>query len=134
MAWYAPGNAPINSTGDGNVSNPSTASLIAEILPAQLAIATQSATAGSGSPVAMRVTWLVGTNQSTVATFRLEQALSTGLGSTAIRDQTLVATPAGQSAQYVLNYVVQPGDRLRAILNSSLTGTAYAKIQAEPLL
>lgn len=133
MAWYDSGNAPINSTGAGFVTNPSTSALIAEIDSTQLAVVLQSAVSGAGRASAFRVTWIIGTNQSTAVAFRLEQALSTGLGSTGIRDRTFAVSGPGQSAQFVLNHKLQPGDRLRVVPDSSFAGTAYAKIQAEPL-
>ena len=124
MAWRDWGNPPINSTGAGFVSNPSTSDLVAEI------DSTQLATILSGGQSFM-VTWVLG--GSTTLTWRLEQVLSTGLGSTAVRDLTLLTTPTGQSGQYTWTYKLEKGDRLRALLNSSVTATAYAKIIAEPL-
>ena len=78
-----------------------------------------------------QVSWLVGA--STAAIWQLEQCLSTGLGSTAVRDVTFVQTPAGQSGQYVLSYKLQKGDRLRARLQAAITGAASCKISAEPM-
>ena len=128
MAWRDWGSTPINSTGgssaDGLETNPSTATLIAEVDSTQLA---QVALGGS----LYQVTYIIGA--STNVTWMLEQALSTGLGSTAVRDRTYIQTPTGQSGQYILTYKLERGDRIRCRLQSAITGFATAKISAEPL-
>lgn len=121
--WRDWGSVPVNSTG-GLETNPSTATLVAEIDSTQL-----GAVLAGGS--VYQVIWVVGA--STTATWQLEQCSSTGLGSTAVRDLTYVQTPAGQSGQYVLSYKLQKGDRLRARLQTGITGVATAKIAAEPM-
>lgn len=125
MAYFDWGNAPIHSTDSTAVSNPSTATLVGELDSTQLA-----STAWASAKL-FRVTWVVGA--STLAVWRLEQALSTALASTSIRDTTFLQTPSAQSGQYMLTYKLEPGDRLRARVNSTFTGTATAKISAEPL-
>ena|SRR3990167_4388659 len=125
MAFYDWGNVPVNSTQDV-ASNPTTGVLIAEIVSSQFG-GNLAARAGS-----YRVTWIVGA--STLASFRLEHCLSSGLGSTALRDRTVVWTALNQSAQYVANYRIEPGDRLRVRADPALAAaSAAAKIQAEPL-
>ena len=121
--WRDWGSVPVNSTG-GLETNPSTDTLIAEIDSTQL-----GAVLSGGS--VYQVSWLVGA--STNAVWQFEHCLSTGLGSTAIRDQAFVQTPAGQSGQYVLSYKLQKGDRLRARLQAAITGVATCKISAEPM-
>ena len=79
-----------------------------------------------------QVLWVAG--GSTNLTVRLEHCLSTGLGSTAIRDLTVVYTPSNQSPQYVTTVYIEPGDRLRVRVENSITGNASAKIMAEPTL
>lgn len=126
--WRDWGSVPVNSSGGttagswGLESNPSTATLVAEIDSTQLA---QVLTGGS----VYQVSWLVGA--STNAIWQLEQASSTDLA--AVRDLTYVQTPSGQSGQYVLSYKLQKGDRLRARLQTAITGVATAKISAEPM-
>lgn len=78
-----------------------------------------------------QVTWILGC--STNAVWQIEQALSTGLGSTAVRDVSFIQTPANQSGQYILTYKLENGDRLRARLQTGITGFATAKISAEPM-
>ena len=128
MSFFATGNRTINSTGVGDVtSNPTTGTLIAEIDCNDTLAHVRS----GGEP--WQAVWIVGT-QTTLATFRLEQTLSTGLGSSAIRDLTLVMVSSGQSAQFVTKHSVEPGDRFRIRVNSSFTGAVAGKIIGEPLL
>lgn len=129
MSWFGTGNRTINSTGLGTVtSNPTTGSLIAEIDCNDSLAHVRS----GGEP--WQVTWIVGT-QTTLATFRLEQTLSTGLDmSTAGRDLTIVMASSGQSAQFVTKHNVTPGDRFRVRVESSFTGAVAAKIIAEPMM
>ncbi len=127
--WRDWGSVPINSSGGttagswGLETNPSTSTLIAEIDSTQLA---QVLSGGS----VYQVSWLVGA--STNVTWLLEQASSTDL-SVAVRDLSYVQTPSGQTGQYILSYKLQKGDRLRARLLAGITGTATAKISAEPM-
>jgi len=127
MSFFGTGNRSINSTTLGVVSNPTTATLVAEIDLND----TMAHVHVNGEPY--QVTWVVGV-QTTAAIFQLEQALSTGPGSTAIRDQTVVMVSSGQSAQFVTKHTAQPGDRFRIRVNSSFTGGVAGKIIAEPLV
>jgi hypothetical protein len=111
------GNPPIQSTQAAS-SDPSTSTLIAEL---------NSSNGLIGGLYEVR--WAVGA--STGALFRLEHALSTGLGSTAIRDQAMVFTGSNQTSEFVFNYKLEAGDRLRVLTNSSFTGSVAAKISAE---
>ena len=127
MAWRDWGNPPICSTGAGLVSNPSTATLIAEIDSTQLGTARFTA----GQHKVLQVTWLIGADTS--ATWQLEVAASTtltGAPSTAV-DMVWVKTPTGQSGQYVTTHRVGPNARARARVNSTFTGSATASIIAE---
>lgn len=117
MAFREWGNPPVFSTTAASVTDPSTASLVAELQGLE------------GDTYEVR--YVVGA--STSAIWRLEHALSSGLGSTGIRQQTLVFTGSNQSAEYVLTYKAQSGDRFRVVPMSSFTGTAAATIQAEVL-
>lgn len=134
MALYEWGSPPVNSTGAGTVANPSTASLIAEIDSTQLQIITGSSVfEPRGHAVPVRLAATLG--GSTILDWRLEQCLSTGLDmSTAGRVLIpSIFTPTGQSGFYTYTLMVEPGDRIRARLNSSVTGTASAFLQVDPL-
>ena len=125
MAYFESGNIPIVSTGAGLTTDPSTATLLAEIDSTQLA-----SILPAGQP--FQVTAVIGA--STNAQWRIEQCLSTGTGSTAIRDLVTILTPTAMSGQYTWKWQLQPGDRIRARVNSSFTATASAKLFAEPLV
>lgn len=125
MSFFATANPTVESTALGVTSNPSTATLLAEIDSTQMPVIRGGQRMG--------VTWIVGV-QSTLCTFLLEQALSTGLDmSTAGRSQTVVEVSSGQSAQFFTKHTVEQGDRFRVRVNSSFTGGANAKIIAEYL-
>lgn len=124
MAYFESGNVPIMSTGAGYGSDPSTATLLAEI------DSTQLGTILSGGQ-AFQVTAILGA--STNAQWLVEQCLSTGMGSTAVRASVTLITPTNMSGQYTWKWKLEPGDRLRARVNSSFTATTSAKLLAEPL-
>lgn len=126
MAFFEWGNRTLQSTTLNTTTNPTTAALLAEIDSTAL----DGVTHAGGQMY--QVVWIVGA--STAAIFKLEQALSTGLDmSTAGRSQTLVFTGSGQSAEFITKHMIEVGDRLRCHLDSSFTGSAGAKIIAEPL-
>lgn len=127
MAFHGPGNVPLKSAS-APATDPSTATLIAEI--DSTAIASMVPTGRRGIP--FRVNWRVGA--STSAIFVLEQCLSTGFGSTAIRDSCQVFTGSNLTSQFLDHYMVEPGDRFRVRVASSFSGTASAQISAEPLV
>jgi hypothetical protein len=123
--WASP---TIKSTGFGVSTDPSSAALLAEI------DSTQFAAISSRVAIPYQVHWIVAATASTNATFLLQHALSTGLDSTGVRDEIVVMTSSGgNSAEFVGKYVIEPGDRLRVHLLSTLTGTVAAKILAEAL-
>ena len=126
MSFFGWGNRSISSPSTGLVPNPTTATLIAEV-----DLNGSNASIRSGGE-AWGVTWIVGT-PTTLATFLLDHALSTGTGSTGLRNQTVVEVSSGQSAQYFTKHNVEPGDRFRVRLASSIV-SANAKIIAEPLV
>ena len=123
--WYDAGNVPINSTTPQPVSNPSTATLCAEIDSTQLG--TQNLAANQVKNV--RVTWIVGGD--TNCTWQLETASSTATGAGV--DIIFLKTPTAQSGQYVTNHSLLANYRIRARLQSSLTVNVTAFIQAEPM-
>lgn len=120
------GSVPINSTAgttaDGIEVNPSTSTLIAEIDSTAL-----NGVLAGGS--VYQVSWLVGA--STNAIWQLEQCASTSLAT--YRDRTYVQTSANQSGMFILCYKLEKGDRLRARLQTAITGVATAKVSAEPM-
>lgn len=116
MALHDNGTPAVNSSS-ALIANPTTNALLAEI----------SSLAGGQ----YEVRWIVGA--TTNATWKLEHCLSSGITSTSFRDQVIAFTATNQSAEYVGNYTVETGDRLRARLESSFTGSAAAHIQIEQL-
>ena len=125
MAYFESGNVPVVSTGAGIVSDPSTATLIAQIDSTQLA-----GILPAGQP--FQITAIVGAD--TNAVWRVEQCLSTGLGSTAIRDFVPIMTPTQMSGQYTWKWKLEVGDRVRLRVNSTFTGNTVSKLLAEPLV
>ena len=116
MAWRDWSNPPVQST-QALATDPSTATLIAEVQSLENKL--------------YEVRWCVGA--STAAIFRLDHALSSGLGSTGARDRTVVFTGSNQSAEYVFAYRAESGDRFRVTVESSFSGSVFAKISAEVL-
>lgn len=114
------GNVPLYSTGAASFTDPSTATLVAELI-LSTAVFTQTDN--------YEVRFCIGA--STAASWRLEHALSSGLGSTGIVKQITVFTGTNQSPEYLFTFRANPGDRFRALLHSSFTGTAAGVIQAE---
>jgi hypothetical protein len=119
--FYGYGNQPITST-QTEQTNPSTATILAELS----SLGTKNYEA--------RI--LIG--GSTTATYLLEQCLSSGLGSTALREgnqflgqRTFYGVT--QTAQYVLRFQGVAGDRIR-VRCSGFTGVGSATIQIEPLV
>lgn len=126
MSFFGWGNRGIESTTKGVQVTLSTTTLLAEV-----DLNGSNASIHSGGE-AWGVTWIVGT-PTTLATFLLDHALSTGTGTTGVRNQTVVQVSSGQSAQYFTKHNVEPGDRFRVRLESSIV-SANAKIIAEPLV
>ena len=126
MSFFGWGNRAIESTTIGVQVTLSSASLLAEV-----DLNGSNATIKAGGE-AWGVTWIVGT-PTTGATFLLDHALSTGVASTGIRNQTVVEVSSGQSAQFYTKHNVEAGDRFRVRLASSIV-SANAKIIAEPLV
>lgn len=117
--WF---NAPEFSTVASTTSNgadPSTGTLCAEII-------------GLADSKNYEARFTVGA--STAAGWLLEHCLSSGLGSTAIRQQMRVYTGTNQTAEYVFTFhTASTSDRLRIRPNSSFTGEYGCMIQAEIL-
>jgi hypothetical protein len=124
MAFFDAGNPPITST-TGLVSNPSTATLCAELDSTQLG--TKDYVSGQSKKFMVR--WIVGA--STTALFQLEQANSTALSASTNVVNVYAAT--GLSAQFQYALELQKDDRLRIRVQSTFTGNVITTIQAEAL-
>lgn len=111
------GNPPIYSTTAASGTDPSTSALIAQL--ENLTDDIYEVRFGVGA--------------STAAVWRFEHALSTGLGSTAIRKQIVTFTGTNQTAEYIYTFKAETGDRFRIVPLSSFTGTYGGVIQAEKL-
>lgn len=128
MSFFGWGNRTVVGASTGPVSNPTTATLVAEID----CNGTNASVKAGGEP--WQVSWIVGT-QTTLATFRLEHNLSTGLAQdTASRQVSIVHVSSGQSAQFITKHNVEPGDRFRVRVQSSITASVSATIIGEPLI
>jgi hypothetical protein len=129
MAGPGWGNPPRTST-QAEATNPTTSVLLAEIQDLG------GPTNGNGVLYDARV--LVGA--STLATVWLEQCLSSGLGSTALRSTTaelgrrVLYVQVNQTAQYLVRFRATSGDRLRVRLGGGITGTAAATLQVEAVI
>jgi hypothetical protein len=117
MAWRDWGNPPHHDSTAGLSANPTTTTLLAELSTLSAGI--------------YEARWIIGA--TTNASWSLELALSSGVTSTSFRDVLFALTPTNQSAMYVQTYVLEAGDRLRARLNSSFTGSAAAHLSVERL-
>ena len=123
--FYKHGNPPLNST-QAQATNPTTSVLLAEVVLA-------GETNSDAQLYEARV--IIGCS-TTTQEFWVEQCLSTGLGSTALRTGAyelgrMVLYGTVQSAQYMVRFKGTAGDRVRVRLSAALTGTAAAKVQVE---
>ena len=121
MAILAPHNPQIWST-QTTATNPSTTTIIAEVESSVML----SSRGGNVNCYAYL-------GASTAASWWIEQCLSTGLGSTAIRKQVIVATATGQTSQFLFKFTLEDNDRIRVRLGSTFTGTADASLAVERL-
>lgn len=127
MSFFGWSNRTIESTTIGVQATPTTATLLAEV-----DMNGTNATIKDGGE-AWGVTWIVGSGAGNLTTFLLDHALSTGVASTGIRNQTVVEVSSGQSGQFYTKHNVEPGDRFRVRIASTVTA-CNAKIIAEPLV
>lgn len=123
MAFFLPGTPPINSTA-GQDTDPSTSAILAEL---------DSTNFGSTRGGIYHVSVWAGC--STVAELDLEHCLSTGLGSSAIREHTILRVSPNLTPQYVKVFKLEPGDRIRVRPRVAITGTqtAEVKLQAQEI-
>lgn len=109
------GNPPIYSTTAASGTDPSTATLCAELQ------ALNNDT--------YEVRWIVGA--STGVIWRLDHASSTNLA--AVRARTIVFTGSNQSAEFITTHRAESNDIFRVVPHSSFTGTFACQIQAEKI-
>ena len=125
MAWHFSGNRPINSTGFAPVGAGSTATLYAELDSTQLG----TANFATGQSMLVQVTYIMGAD--TNVTWQVGTCASTALSDGV--DEFFPKTPTGQSAQYVVQHVLEKNHRIRIRQQSSgANGAAY--ISAVPLI
>lgn len=122
MAFFVPGDGPINST-QGTATDPSTSALIAQLDSTQL----YSSNRGGIYHVSA---WPGG---STNGVFVLEHVTSTGLTSTSIVESHTLRTFAGVTPQYVRKFQLEKGHFLRVRMSTTFTGDFECKLQAERL-
>jgi len=125
MAWHLDGNKPINSTGlTGPIAAGSTATLYAELDSTMLGTANFRV----GQSMLFQVTYIMGAD--TVCTWQAGVCASTATASGV--DEFFPKTPTGQSAQYVIQHVLEKDQRIRIRQQSSAAGGA-AYLSAVPL-
>lgn len=129
MSWHLPGVPAVNST-EGTATNPDTTTILALVSSTGV-----SSAAGLFSSRVPRVqaTVFAYLGASTLAEWWLEHCLSTGLGSTAVIDRTVLYTASRQTSQFVKKYDLVRGEFVRVRLGAALTADASAKLQAEPI-
>lgn len=128
MAWYADGDAPINSTTDHTVvAAPSTATLIAEI------DSTQLGTVNFSVNQTRKYRCTIGVGADSNATWQFEQVNSTALTTSTHATCWMLKSAPSQTGQYVINCTLGQNDRLRLRMESTKVN-ACGWIQAEPLI
>jgi hypothetical protein len=124
VAWHDSGNAPINSTGFAPVGAGSTATLYAELDSTQLG----TANFVTGQSRLFQVTYIMGAD--TNVTWQVGTCASTALSAGV--DEFYPKSPTGQSAQFVMQHILEKNYRLRVRqFSSGANGAAY--ISAVPL-
>lgn len=124
MAFYLPGNTPINSTTLPQ-TDPSTAVLLAELDSTNFQLATRSPDARTYAVSA----YLGG---STGAYWVVESATSTALSASV--DRFFFRTASGQTSQFIVKFrLTAPTDRIRVRHMSTVTGLFDAKLSAEEI-
>lgn len=124
MSFFVPGTPPISSTG-ARETDPSTTTILAEL---------DSTNFGSTRGGVYSVQLWVGC--STVADLVWEHCLSTGFGSTAVRETTYIRVSPNLTPQYIKKFKLEPHDRIRVRPAVEITGTqtCEAKLQAEEIV
>lgn len=124
MSFFLPGVIPVNSTF-ASASNPSTATLLAELDSTNFQVSATSALARMYAVYG----YLGG---STGGAWVVESATSTALGASV--DRFFVRTASGQTSQFVFNFRLTAGtDRIRVRHTSTVTGDFEAKLSAQEI-
>lgn len=113
MSMYSRGNAPILDS-QGELTNPTTATVIAD-----------SGVVAFRGLYEVRV--IIG--GSVAAQFQLQRRNAANGAN--VGDVVGLYGAAGQSSQFVLNYYLDAGERVRLMMDDNLTGTAYCAITVE---
>ena len=121
MRFFTSGNPPVWSTY-ATATSPSTTTIVAELDSSNFL-----STRGGQFAVYAYL------GASTNATWWVEQCLSTGLGSTAIRQRVVLGTASFQHSQFVLKFDLESGDRVRVRVGSTFTGAADATLMMESI-
>src|SRR5690349_14749994 len=123
MAWHDSGNKPVNST-TSIIGAGSTSTLYAELDSTRLGTAGYAI----GQSGLWQVTYIIGAD--TNVTWQVGTCNSTALGAGV--DEFFPKTPTGQTAQYVVQHVLEKDYRIRIRQQSSgANGSGY--ISAVPL-
>lgn len=122
MAYFVTGDAPVYSTAT-TATNPSTSALLAQL------DSTQLLTINRGGIYQVNA-WL---GSDTNVLYWVEHCLSTGLGSTAIRQRVPLRTAGTQTSQFVLRFKLEQNDLLRVRASTTYTGDLDAQLAAERL-
>lgn len=134
MSWYLPGVSAVNSTA-GTATNPTT-SVIAALVHST-GPSTRAGLLSSGLNGMQQAAAYFYLGGSTTIEWWIEHCLSTGLGSTALRNgiqgRTVVYTGTGLTSQFVQKFDLVRGDFIRVRVGAGVTAAASAKIQAEPI-
>jgi hypothetical protein len=126
MAFFLPGNVPINSTF-AQATDPSTSALLAELDSTNFQL-------GPRSPAERMYGVNIYLGGSTGALWVVEHASSTNVASTAVVDRVFLRTASGQTSQFVCNFrLTARTDRIRVRHPSSLSGTFDAKLSAQEI-
>jgi len=127
MSFFGWGNRSVESTTIGLLANQTTSALFAEV---DLNGTNASVIAG-GAP--WGVTWIL-SNLTTGVVFLCDHASSTDVSTGGIINQFAIPMSSANSAQFYTKHTVAHGHRFRVRHQSSVTGSASAKIIAEPLI
>lgn len=122
MAYFVTGDPPVFSTAT-TATNPSTTTLLAEL------DSTQLLTINRGGIYHVNV-WM---GSDTNVLLHLEHVLSTGIGSTAIRDRVELRSAGTQTSQFQIRFKLEQNDRIRVRPSSAVTGDVDVTLSAERL-
>ena len=129
MSWFLPGVEPVHSTA-ATATNPTTTTILAELTSTGASSLAGFNMQERDGPHQVQINAYLGTSTQATAWW-VEHVLSTGLGSTAIKNRKVLITPSGATSQFVLKYDLAVGDRVRVRVAAAFTGTADAYLSGE---